>query len=497
MSTIHRRGVLLDGIGKELVRSANGGPRKTLSQWLATLQNSIELEDLAETFTSGDATPDVSGSAKWITAGSTAITDFDGGTEGQVIHVYRGDSDIVITDNGNIDPIIAGNLTLSATKPSASFRLDAGVWKQVSESGAQSAAMAPVVQAATLALGRTAFGVPGLADSNVFTGAVDRFKRIFLSAADSVWNLASNTLAALIYFSSGGTVSVAASKQLDVLHWTQTLTVDSGGLVHFGNCNLTIASGSHATANVRGWVANLISQGSAIIKAIYGRVEATGASDGVIAAFTGQVVPGASTSAAYGVQLAGDSTARKIDYGYQFQAVSSAVSLDYGLLLADGVAVGQAGLQMFADGAGNLVRLKNAAGSADLFTVTSAGAIGECKGLTLNGASTIGSTMTFGSQVSAAFGNGTRTWSWQGITTGDYFRLLASGIGDMLIVRNDGDIEPTGDLTLASGKRVDFQNSQSTVGSAGAASALPAQPTGYIPIKVGGSAFVVPYYAAS
>lgn len=47
MSTIHRRGVLLDGIGKELVRSANGGSRKTLSDWIGSLQNSIELEDLA------------------------------------------------------------------------------------------------------------------------------------------------------------------------------------------------------------------------------------------------------------------------------------------------------------------------------------------------------------------------------------------------------------------------------------------------------------------
>lgn len=150
MSTIHRRGVLLDGIGKELVRSANGGSRKTLSDWIGSLQNSIELEDLAETFTSGDATPDVSGSSKWITAGSTAITNFDGGTEGQVIHVYRGDSDIAITDNGNIDPIIAGNLTLSAARPSASFRLASGVWKQVAEAGALSAAMTPVVQAASI-----------------------------------------------------------------------------------------------------------------------------------------------------------------------------------------------------------------------------------------------------------------------------------------------------------------------------------------------------------
>jgi cytoskeletal protein CcmA (bactofilin family) len=45
---------------------------------------------------------------------------------------------------------------------------------------------------------------------------------------------------------------------------------------------------------------------------------------------------------------------------------------------------------------------------------------------------------------------------------------------------------------------VDFKvPAQSTVGSAGAASALPANPTGYFTIKVNGSTFVVPYYAQS
>jgi hypothetical protein len=43
---------------------------------------------------------------------------------------------------------------------------------------------------------------------------------------------------------------------------------------------------------------------------------------------------------------------------------------------------------------------------------------------------------------------------------------------------------------------VDFKvPAQGTVGAAGAASALPANPTGYFKIKVNGSTFVVPYYA--
>ena len=38
---------------------------------------------------------------------------------------------------------------------------------------------------------------------------------------------------------------------------------------------------------------------------------------------------------------------------------------------------------------------------------------------------------------------------------------------------------------------------QATVGSAGSATALPAQPTGYIKLKISGASFIVPYYAAS
>lgn len=48
-----------------------------------------------------------------------------------------------------------------------------------------------------------------------------------------------------------------------------------------------------------------------------------------------------------------------------------------------------------------------------------------------------------------------------------------------------------GDLTLAS------PTTQTTVGAAGGASALPATPTGYLTVMVGNSAVVVPYYAAS
>ncbi len=178
----HRKGILQDGIGSELVRASTGGVRKTLSKWLGDLSNSINLGDIASTFTSGDATPSVLNNSKFITAGSTAITNFDDGVEGQVITVYRGNSDIVLTDNATIDPIIAGNLTLSTARPSASFRLASGVWKQVEEAGATSTALIPVIQSSTVAaamedyLDAGAFTATG---SSTARTLADRFGDVF------------------------------------------------------------------------------------------------------------------------------------------------------------------------------------------------------------------------------------------------------------------------------------------------------------------------------
>jgi hypothetical protein len=42
---------------------------------------------------------------------------------------------------------------------------------------------------------------------------------------------------------------------------------------------------------------------------------------------------------------------------------------------------------------------------------------------------------------------------------------------------------------------VQTQLTQSTVGSAGAADALPATPSGYVEIVIGGTTYVLPFYA--
>jgi hypothetical protein len=57
-------------------------------------------------------------------------------------------------------------------------------------------------------------------------------------------------------------------------------------------------------------------------------------------------------------------------------------------------------------------------------------------------------------------------------------------------------ISSTGPIVPA-GKRLIFADSQTTVGGAGGASALPATPVAYVRIQIGGTPYVIPAYAAS
>ena len=414
----HRKGVLLDGIGSELVRASTGGSRKTLSKWLGDLSSAINLGDVASTFTSGDATPSVLNNSKFITDGSTTITNFDDGVEGQTITVYRGSSDIGIADNATIDPIIAGTLTLSTARPSATFRLASGVWKQVEEAGSIATALLPVVQAATLALALTAAGI-GTGDSpqfagvnighasdttltrvsagvaaiegdtiatwaaantlsgaNIFTHATgNTFRgRINSDTAFLTYDLGSSTQATLVDFGSAS-VTVAASKQADLIYAGNTFVVGSAGRMALINYNLTASASSHATSNHYAIIGAFTNAGPGTVKGQYSRVIGSGSSTGVLAAFTAGVDPGASTSLAIGLQISPLTTARKMDYGiYINQGLGGTASIDYGFLAASDVSVAEALVQGFAVGAGNFLRWKNAAGSADLWQVLSTGA---------------------------------------------------------------------------------------------------------------------------
>ena len=69
------------------------------------------------------------------------------------------------------------------------------------------------------------------------------------------------------------------------------------------------------------------------------------------------------------------------------------------------------------------------------------------------------------------------------ISSTEVFRYTASG----LFMKQDID--------CATGVTIDWTSTQSTVGSAGGASSLPATPTGYVIMKVNGIEYVMPYYA--
>jgi hypothetical protein len=78
-----------------------------------------------------EATPSVKGSDKWLTGGTTSITDFDDGREGQMITIIAEHSviiafgsDIQLSDNGNFVMRVGDTLTL--------IRNVSGVWYEVS-----------------------------------------------------------------------------------------------------------------------------------------------------------------------------------------------------------------------------------------------------------------------------------------------------------------------------------------------------------------------------
>ncbi len=439
----HRKGVLLDGIGSELVRASTGGSRKTLSKWLGDLSNAINLGDVASTFTSGDATPSVLNNSKFITAGTTAITNFDDGVEGQTITIYRGASDIVITDNANIDPIIAGDITLSTARPSATFRLASSVWKQVEEAGAIATTFLPVAQALTLAASLTAAGL-GTGDSPQFAGvnighasdttitrvsagkiavegdtiaswaAANTFShttgntfngRINIDPTFAVYDQYATVEAPLINFGAAA-LTVAASKQLDFLRADNAITVGSAGVAAFSTINFTSASGSHSTSNTYGLLHSITNAGPGTVKTLYGRAIGSGSSTGAIVGVVAAVTPGASTSLAAALQVSVNSTTKKADYGIWLSPTNATDTVDYAILIADGMIVNQAGLAMFADGAGSLAKLFNASGAATLIDLTSTGEGKFAAGVfpvTTDGAA-VGSTSLMWSDVFLASG---------------------------------------------------------------------------------------------
>lgn len=63
---------------------------------------------------SNDATPTVEGGRLFLTGGTTTITDFDDGIEGQIITIISAHA-LIITDGTNIFLNASGNWTMAAT----------------------------------------------------------------------------------------------------------------------------------------------------------------------------------------------------------------------------------------------------------------------------------------------------------------------------------------------------------------------------------------------
>ena len=80
-----------------------------------------------------EATPSVKGWNRWVTGGTTTITDFDDGLEGQIIYIIS-EHTLVITDGTNIFTPTGGDLTLNATDTLTLIKKADGKWHTLSHS---------------------------------------------------------------------------------------------------------------------------------------------------------------------------------------------------------------------------------------------------------------------------------------------------------------------------------------------------------------------------
>jgi polygalacturonase len=83
------------------------------------------------TFTGGDATPSVAGGKYFLTAGTTAITDFDDGVVGQTITV-KAKTSITITDAGDLE--LVGNFAMTTGDTITLTMIETGKWSEISRS---------------------------------------------------------------------------------------------------------------------------------------------------------------------------------------------------------------------------------------------------------------------------------------------------------------------------------------------------------------------------
>jgi len=96
-----------------------------------TVSKASFVQTAAVAFSTGDATPAVNKGNSFQTAnvGATTITDFDGGSDGQVIFLKVNDANTTIADNANINTQTGGNFIASSGDRTAFFSYS-GVWEE-------------------------------------------------------------------------------------------------------------------------------------------------------------------------------------------------------------------------------------------------------------------------------------------------------------------------------------------------------------------------------
>lgn len=88
-------------------------------------------------------------------------------------------------------------------------------------------------------------------------------------------------------------------------------------------------------------------------------------------------------------------------------------------------------------------------------------------------------------------------------SAGDLFQVMNQGT-EKAAIDYAGNLDLAGALvvsaatpTASTGEVAIGTTTSATVGAAGGAAALPATPTGYLTVNIGGTAYKIPYYAAS
>lgn len=118
-----------------LVTDSSGTPVVAIPNWEIG-KDEITYLGRVHTFASADATPSVAGGTLFETAGSTTITDFDDGIEGQKITVRAGAGITIEHGAGKIELIGDTDFVMVAGEAIEFVKWDDGTWYEINRSDA-------------------------------------------------------------------------------------------------------------------------------------------------------------------------------------------------------------------------------------------------------------------------------------------------------------------------------------------------------------------------